>query len=75
MATSLPPPLNLGEKWEAEPSLSTDLRHLYPFMNVETAEPQERITSLDEDGAFGTTAPGPNVPMQEIQEEISNKEC
>ena len=41
-------------------------------MNVETAEPQERITGLVEDGAVGTTAPGPNVPEMEIQDEFSN---
>ena len=55
-------------------SVNRSLRHLYPFMNVETAEPQERITSLDEFGAVGTTAPGPNVPKEEIHGEISNSE-
>ena len=44
------------------------------IMNVETAEPQERIASLDEDGAVGTTAPGPNVSEVEIQDEFSNTE-
>ena len=43
-------------------------------MNMETAEPQERITSLDKDGAVGTKASGPNVPKEEIQDEISNAE-
>ena len=43
-------------------------------MNVETAEPQERIPSLDKDGAVGTTAPGPNVPKLEIRDEFSNTE-
>ena len=43
-------------------------------MNMETAEPQERITSLNEDGAVGTTAPGPNVPKEEIQDKISKAE-
>ena len=42
---------------------------------METIEPQERIASLDEDGAVGTTAPGPNVPEEEIQDKISNAEC
>ena len=50
------------------------LRHLYPFMNVETAEPQERITSLHKDGAVGTTAPGPNIPDEEILDKIFNAE-
>ena len=53
-------------------SVNRSLCHLYPFMNVETAEPKERITSLDKDGAVGTTAPGPNFPEEEIQDEISN---
>ena len=56
-------------------SVNRSLRHLYPFMNMETAEPQERIASLVEDGAVGTTAPGPNVPKVEIQDEFSNTEC
>ena len=55
-------------------SVNRYLRHLYPFMNVETDEPQERIASLDENGAVGTTAPGPNVPEVEIQDEFSNTE-
>ena len=55
-------------------SVHRSLRHLYPFMNVETAEPQERIAGLVEDGAIGTTAPGPNVPEMEIQDEFSNTE-
>ena len=41
---------------------------------METIEPQERIASLDEDGAVGTTAPGPNVPEEEIKYKISNTE-
>ena len=55
-------------------SVNRSLRHLYPFMNVETAEPQERIANLVKDGAVGTTAPDPNVPEQEIQDEFSNTE-
>ena len=55
--------------------VNRSLRHLYPFMNVETAEPQERITSLDKDGAVGTTAPGPKVPEDEIQDKISSTDC
>ena len=43
-------------------------------MNVETAEPQERIAGLGKDGAVGTTASDPNVPKQEIQYEFSNTE-
>ena len=35
------------------------LNHLYPFMGVEKAEPQEQIRGLDEDGAAGVLAPGP----------------
>ena len=54
--------------------VNRSLRHLYPFMNVETPEPQERITGLDEDGAAGTTAPRPSVPEEEIQDEIYNNE-
>ena len=46
------------------------LRHLYPFMNVETAEPQERIPGLDKDGAAGTTAPGA-AAAEEIQDKFS----
>ena len=53
-------------------SINRSLRHLYPFINVETAEPQERILGLEEDRVVGTTAPGPRVPEEEIQDEISN---
>ena len=52
-------------------SVDRSLRHLYPFMNVETAEPQERIPELDKDGAAGTTAPGPRATDKEIQDEFS----
>ena len=55
-------------------SVNRSLRHLYPFMNVETAEPQERIADLVKDGAVGTTAQDPNVPQQEIQYQFSNNE-
>ena len=55
-------------------SVNRSLRHLYPFMNVETAEPQERIPGLGKDRAVGTTASDPNVPKQEIQYEFSNTE-
>ena len=51
-------------------SVDRSLRHLYPFMNVETAEPQERIPGLEKDGAAGTTAPGAGAAEQ-IQDEIS----
>ena len=44
-------------------------------MNLETAEPQERITSLDKDRAVGTTASGPNISEEEIQDEIYKAEC
>ena len=53
-------------------SVDRSLPHLYPFMNVETATPQERIPALDKDGAVGTTAPGPSVPKEGIQDEISS---
>ena len=43
-------------------------------MNVETADPQERIADLVKDGAIGTTAQDPKVPEQEIQDEFSNTE-
>ena len=46
--------------------VNRSLRLLYPFMNLVTVEPKEKITGLDEDGAVGTTAPGPSVPEEEI---------
>ena len=55
-------------------SVNRSLSYLYPFMNMETAEPQERIASLVEDGTVGTTAPGPNSHKVEIQDEFSNTE-
>ena len=55
-------------------SVNRSLRHLYPFMNVETAEPQERIPGLDKDGAAGTTAPGA-AAAEEIQDEFFQTEC
>ena len=67
MVTSLLPPSNTGEKWEAEPSLSTDL--------CITSIPSWtwRLLSLKRGSlAGGTTAPGPNVLKEEIQDEISN---
>ena len=42
-------------------------------MNVETAEPQERIPGLEKDGAAGTTAPGAGAAEQ-IQDEFSQTE-
>ena len=41
-------------------------------MNNKENKNMERITGLDEDGAVGTTAPGPSVPEEEIQGELSN---
>ena len=38
-------------------SVNRHLNQLYPFMGVETAEPQEQIRGLVEDGAAGTLAP------------------
>ena len=38
-------------------------------MNIEKSEQQ--ITSLDEDGAAGTTAPDPTVHTEEIQDKVS----
>ena len=55
-------------------SVNRSLCHLYPFMNVETAEPQERIAGLVKVGNVGTTAPGPNSHKVEIQDEFSNTE-
>ena len=52
-------------------SVNRPLHQLYPFMNVETAEPQERITGLDEDGAARTTAPGATVHTEEVKDKIS----
>ena len=46
--------------------------HLYPFMNVETAEPQELIPGLDKDRAARTTAPEPRIQPQEVQDKVSN---
>ena len=52
-------------------SVDRSLRHLYPFVNVETAAPQEKIPGLDKvDRAVGTTAPGPRDPEKRIQDEI-----
>ena len=39
-------------------TVNRHLSHLYPFMGVEKAEPQEQIRGLDEDGAAGVLAPG-----------------
>ena len=55
-------------------SVNRSLRNLFPFMNIETVEPQERITGLNKDGAVGTTAPGPSVPEKEIQYDFFNAE-
>ena len=52
-------------------SVNRHLRQLYPFMNVEKAEPQERIPDLNEDGAAGTTALRPSTQHQEVQDEVS----
>ena len=48
-------------------SVNRHLYHLYPFMDVETTVPQEVITSLQDNNAAGTTAPGPSVTAVEIQ--------
>ena len=53
-------------------SVNRHLRHLYPFMNLEKAEPQEQIAGLDEDGAAGTTAPDPSIQPEEVQDEVSD---
>ena len=50
-------------------SVNRHLRHLYPFMNDERAEPQEQIAGLDEDGAAGTTT---TEPSEKVQDEVSN---
>ena len=40
-------------------------------MNIEKAEPQERIPGLDKNGAAGTTAPEPNTQPEEVQDKVS----
>ena len=40
-------------------------------MNVEKAEPQERIPGLGEDSAARITAPGPSTQRQEVQGKVS----
>ena len=52
--------INLVTARPANPSSDLVNRHLnqlYPFKGVETAEPQEQIRGLAEDGAAGTLAP------------------
>ena len=53
-------------------SVNRHLQHLYPFMEVETTAPQEIITSLQDNGVAGTTAPGPSAAAAETQDEFSN---
>ena len=63
-------------------SVNFHLSHLYPFMGVEKAEPQDQIRGLDEDRAAGILAPGPSDPTRdvsnlgtqcaEVQDEVSN---
>ena len=55
-------------------SVNRHLHHLYPFMDVETTVPQEVITSLQDDNAAGTTAPGPSAAAAETQDKFSNTE-
>ena len=52
-------------------SVDRSLRHLYPFMNVETTTPEERILGLDQDEAAGTTGPRTGAAEQ-LQDEFSN---
>ena len=42
-------------------TVNRHLNHLYPFMGVEKAAPEERIRGLDEDLAAGVLAPGTTV--------------
>ena len=51
-------------------SVNRHLHHLFPFMDVETAAPQEVVNGLQDDGAVGTTAPGSF--QAEIQDEVSH---
>ena len=53
-------------------SVNQNLHHLYPFMNVEKAETQERILGLGKDGAAGTTAPLLDTQSTDLQDEVSN---
>ena len=53
-------------------SVNRNLCHLYPFMNVEKTETQERILGLDKDGAAGTTAPVPDTQSTDLQDEVSS---
>ena len=55
-------------------SVNRHLHHLYPFMDVESTVPQEVITSLQDDNAAGTTAPGPSAAAAETQDEFFNTE-
>ena len=41
-------------------------------MGVETAEPQEQIRGLVEDGAAGTLAPEARTRLGEAQDELDN---
>ena len=50
-------------------TVNRHLHHLFPFMDVETAGPQEVISSLQEDDAASTTAPG--SLWAELQDEAS----
>ena len=53
-------------------SVNRNLRHLYPFMNVEKTETQERILGLDKDGAVGTTALVPDTQSSDLPDEVSS---
>ena len=62
-------------------TVNRHLNHLYPFMGVEKAEPQEQIRCLDEDGAAGVLAPGlvdisgetnPGTQRAEVLDEVSS---
>ena len=53
-------------------SVNRHLNQLYPFMGVETAEPQEQIRGLAEDGAAGNLAPDTRTRLGEAQDELDN---
>ena len=53
-------------------SVNRHLSHLYLFLGVEKAEPQEQIRGLVEDGAAGTLAPDAGAQLGEAQDEFTD---
>ena len=52
--------------------INRHLNQLYPFMGVETAEPQEQIRGLVEDGAAKTLASEARTRLGEDQDKLDN---